>query len=212
MTVQASDVVLDPVRLRLPRRPVPVLQAAARRGARSTATRSWVSGRCRGTAMCCRASATARRCPTNSACRSTRPRGVRTPPRPCPSWPWTIRHTCGCAPWCPRASPRVASASWSRGSPRSRAQHLDACWRRPAPDTVDYVDEFAGKLPMDVISELMGVPETDRDRSARGPTGSCTATRASTDVPPTAIEASANLIVYYARDGRRAPQEARPTT
>ena len=28
--------------------------------------------------------------------------------------------------------------------------------------TVDYVDEFAGKLPMDVISELMGVPEPDR--------------------------------------------------
>ena len=30
--------------------------------------------------------------------------------------------------------------------------------------TVDYVDEFAGKLPMDVISELMGVPEKDRDQ------------------------------------------------
>ena len=30
--------------------------------------------------------------------------------------------------------------------------------------TVDYVAEFAGKLPMDVISELMGVPVEDRDR------------------------------------------------
>ena len=30
--------------------------------------------------------------------------------------------------------------------------------------TVDYVADFAGKLPMDVISELMGVPEPDRDR------------------------------------------------
>lgn len=30
--------------------------------------------------------------------------------------------------------------------------------------TVDYVAEFAGKLPMDVISELMGVPVADRDQ------------------------------------------------
>ena len=30
--------------------------------------------------------------------------------------------------------------------------------------TVDYVNEFAGKLPMDVISELMGVPPGDRDQ------------------------------------------------
>jgi cytochrome P450 len=37
-------------------------------------------------------------------------------------------------------------------------------------ETVDYVDEFAGKLPMDVISELMGVPEPDRAASAPGPT------------------------------------------
>src|SRR5579875_451494 len=30
--------------------------------------------------------------------------------------------------------------------------------------TVDFVAEFAGKLPMGVISELMGVPVADRDR------------------------------------------------
>src|ERR1700709_1502418 len=40
-------------------------------------------------------------------------------------------------------------------------QHLDAALQS---DTFDYVDEFAGKVPMDVISELMGVPGPDRAR------------------------------------------------
>ena len=48
-------------------------------------------------------------------------------------------------------------------------QHLDTMLERAASGpagsvTVDYVAEFAGKLPMDVISELMGVPLADRDR------------------------------------------------
>src|ERR1700735_3487842 len=43
-------------------------------------------------------------------------------------------------------------------------QHLDAMLAAAQSGTVDYVAEFAGKLPMDVISELMGVPQADRDR------------------------------------------------
>ena len=46
-------------------------------------------------------------------------------------------------------------------------QHLDAMLEKAdsvRSDTVDYVAEFAGKLPMDVISELMGVPVADRDQ------------------------------------------------
>ncbi|WP_206066506.1 hypothetical protein [Nonomuraea composti] len=31
----------------------------------------------------------------------------------------------------------------------------------------DAVADFAGKLPMDVVSELMGVPESDRDEVRR---------------------------------------------
>ena len=39
-------------------------------------------------------------------------------------------------------------------------QHLDTMLEKArGSGTVDYVAEFAGKLPMDVISELMGVPE-----------------------------------------------------
>ncbi len=47
-------------------------------------------------------------------------------------------------------------------------QHLDTMLEKARSASgsgiVDYVAEFAGKLPMDVISELMGVPEPDRDR------------------------------------------------
>ena len=41
-------------------------------------------------------------------------------------------------------------------------QHLDTMVEKATSGAVDYVDEFAGKLPMDVISELMGVPDPDR--------------------------------------------------
>lgn len=62
----------------------------------------------------------------------------------------------------------------------------------------DFVADFAGKFPMDVISDLMGVPEADRDRLR---------TLADTvmhreddvfDVPRAAMEASLHLIQYYA--------------
>ncbi len=63
--------------------------------------------------------------------------------------------------------------------------------------TVDYVAEFAGKLPMDVISELMGVPLEDRDRIRAWADGVMHREDGVTDVPASAIEASINLIVYY---------------
>ena len=64
-------------------------------------------------------------------------------------------------------------------------------------DTVDYVAEFAGKLPMDVISELMGVPDEDRDRIRALADGVMHRDDGVNDVPAAAIEASINLIVYY---------------
>jgi cytochrome P450 len=63
--------------------------------------------------------------------------------------------------------------------------------------TVDYIAEFAGKLPMDVISELMGVPEPDRDRIRAMADGVMHREDGVNDVPASAIEASINLIVYY---------------
>jgi cytochrome P450 len=51
--------------------------------------------------------------------------------------------------------------------PRIRAltiEHLEPALER---GTFDLIADFAGKLPMDVISELMGVPPADRDEVRR---------------------------------------------
>jgi cytochrome P450 len=76
-------------------------------------------------------------------------------------------------------------------------QHLDTMLEKAAGGTVDYVDEFAGKLPMDVISELMGVPEPDRTQVRAWADGVMHRDEGVTDVPAAAVEASINLIVYY---------------
>jgi cytochrome P450 len=77
-------------------------------------------------------------------------------------------------------------------------QHLDTMLEKAAGgQTVDYVAEFAGKLPMDVISELMGVPVEDRDRIRAMADGVMHREDGVNDVPKSAIEASINLMVYY---------------
>ncbi|TRW85465.1 cytochrome P450 [Mycolicibacterium sp. 018/SC-01/001] len=77
-------------------------------------------------------------------------------------------------------------------------RHLDTMLEKASDGApVDYVDEFAGKLPMDVISELMGVPEADRAQVRAWADGVMHRDEGVTDVPPAAIEASLNLIVYY---------------
>jgi cytochrome P450 len=76
-------------------------------------------------------------------------------------------------------------------------QHIDTMLEKADSGTVDYVTEFAGKLPMDVISELMGVPVPDRDQIRAWADGVMHREDGVTDVPKSAIEASINLIVYY---------------
>ncbi|MGE2718018.1 cytochrome P450 [Mycolicibacterium litorale] len=76
-------------------------------------------------------------------------------------------------------------------------RHLDAMLEAAGDGTVDYVDEFAGKLPMDVISELMGVPEADRVQVRAWADAVMHREEGVTDVPASAVEASLNLIVYY---------------
>ena len=90
-------------------------------------------------------------------------------------------------------------------------KHLDTMVEMAASgETVDYVDEFAGKLPMDVISELMGVPDADRVRVRAWADGVMHRDEGVTDVPKEAIEASINLIVYYQEmvaERRRKPSD-----
>ncbi|MGE2721393.1 cytochrome P450 [Mycolicibacterium celeriflavum] len=89
-------------------------------------------------------------------------------------------------------------------------QHLDVMLdKAQSNETVDYVDEFAGKLPMDVISELMGVPEADRTQVRAWADGVMHRDEGVTDVPPSAVEASINLIVYY--QGMVAERRKKPT-
>ncbi|HEY9266365.1 MAG TPA: cytochrome P450 [Mycobacterium sp.] len=76
-------------------------------------------------------------------------------------------------------------------------QHLDVMLEKANSGVVDYVGEFAGKLPMDVISELMGVPVADRDQVRAWADGVMHREDGVNDVPAAAIEASLNLIVYY---------------
>jgi cytochrome P450 len=77
-------------------------------------------------------------------------------------------------------------------------QHLDVALQTGSSQTFDYVDEFAGKLPMDVISELMGVPVPDRDRIRALADGVMHRDEGVADVPAEAMQASAELLVYYA--------------
>ncbi len=61
----------------------------------------------------------------------------------------------------------------------------------------DWIDDLAGKLPMDVISEMLGVPESDRDEVRRLADLLVHREPGLRDVPPAGIQASAQLLDYY---------------
>jgi len=61
----------------------------------------------------------------------------------------------------------------------------------------DFVADFAGVLPMDVISELMGVPEADRPELRRLADVVVHREEGLYDVPPAGMEAALTLVGYY---------------
>jgi len=73
-------------------------------------------------------------------------------------------------------------------------QHLD---KALAEKEFDAIGEFAGKLPMDVIAELLGVPVADRDRLRTLADAVMHRADGVLDVPPAAIEAALELARYY---------------
>ncbi|MEE2032143.1 cytochrome P450 [Rhodococcus chondri] len=73
----------------------------------------------------------------------------------------------------------------------------------------DWISEVAGKLPMDVISELMGVPKPDRAEVRRLADLVVHRDEGVLDVPVAAMEASLNLVGYYA--DMIAERRTRPT-
>ncbi len=61
----------------------------------------------------------------------------------------------------------------------------------------DFISDFAGKLPMDVVSEMLGVPAEDRDR-LRGWADSVVHREPGvTDVPPEGLQAAAKMLQYF---------------
>jgi cytochrome P450 len=88
-------------------------------------------------------------------------------------------------------------------------RHLAAAVRR---GSFDFVADFAGLLPMDVISELIGVPEADRAELRRLADTVVHREDGLFDVPQAGMEAALELVAYYAGmlGERRRPGAARP--
>ncbi len=61
----------------------------------------------------------------------------------------------------------------------------------------DWIEDLAGKLPMDVISEMMGVPEEDRAEVRRQADVVVHREDGVYDVPPAAMDSSLWLVGYY---------------
>ena len=76
-------------------------------------------------------------------------------------------------------------------------------------DSSDFIGDFAGRLPMDVISELMGVPVADRQELRRLSDLLVHREEGVNDVPPEGMAAALELVVYYA--DMLAQRRARPT-
>ncbi len=73
-------------------------------------------------------------------------------------------------------------------------RYLGECLER---GSFDWIADFAGKLPMDVISEMMGVPEEDRAEVRRQADVVVHREDGVYDVPPAGAEASLWMVSYF---------------
>ena len=74
----------------------------------------------------------------------------------------------------------------------------------------DFIGDFAARLPMDVISELLGVPEADRDRLRELADAVVHREDGMYDVPPAGMAAAAELLGYFTEvvaERRKMPQD-----
>jgi cytochrome P450 len=74
----------------------------------------------------------------------------------------------------------------------------------------DFIADFSAKLPMDVVSEMLGVPTDDRDMLREWSDLVLHREAGMSEVPASGIEASGNLLQYFARlvaERRRRPGE-----
>lgn len=86
----------------------------------------------------------------------------------------------------------------SEGIARISQRYWDECLATSRDgDEFDFVQDYAGKLPMDVISDLMGVPESDRDELRRLADLVMHREEGGQDVPEDSMVAALDLITYY---------------
>ncbi|XBB67321.1 cytochrome P450 [Nocardioides sp. WV_118_6] len=88
--------------------------------------------------------------------------------------------------------------------------YLATTLERSADGDADWIRDLAGKLPMDVISEMMGVPVPDRDEVRRLADLVVHREDGVRDVPQAGMEASIELMTYYAamvKERRAAPTD-----
>ena len=103
-------------------------------------------------------------------------------------------------------TPRRAAAL----EPRIRElaeRYLDQCEGR---DEFDLIGDYAARLPMDVVSELLGVPEADRDDLRRDADLVLHREDGMTDVPPAGMEAASRLLGYFSelvKERERKPRD-----
>ena len=77
-------------------------------------------------------------------------------------------------------------------------------------DAIDFIDDFAAKLPMDVIAELVGVPAADRSELRRLADLLVHRDENSRDVPKQGVDAAVTLFGYYTgllAERRRSPRD-----
>ena len=79
---------------------------------------------------------------------------------------------------------------------RIASAHLDALLGRPR---FDVVKEFTAKLPMDVISALLGIPPEDRDRVRGWSNDILHREPGSPEIPRRALEGLEQLLSYFTR-------------
>jgi cytochrome P450 len=76
--------------------------------------------------------------------------------------------------------------------------------------SMEYVADFAGRIPMDVVSEMLGVPESDRDELRGWSDTILHREEGMRGIPPEGIAASGKLLHYFVKavaDRRRRPGE-----
>ena len=75
--------------------------------------------------------------------------------------------------------------------------YLDEIFAKGSDVSFDWIAELAGKVPMDVISEMLGVPPADRAEVRRLADLMVVREDGLRDVPPAGVEASLELLDYF---------------